>query len=998
MLRNPDAMHAFTAEETSMLEPAGPEPSLFPPSLAEQTETQLAMGGAPNRGAGLFIGRVLSGDASGVFGSAYHKLKKLQIDEELNRQQIDAAAARDLANQQAAEPFRPASPVEAAAESLRPSQPVREVPPTPLNIEAVEKGIYGWGDISATGHYAKVADDAEINDDYLRFMTTGHADMDRILAERAANNPNLVDGMIAGVRVVGKGGDDKVPDEGYMYSLIESMGTVVERELHKKNPDEVRTMTLQHLESLADMVGENPDRLKKNFLGGLKIDFSDPYKMAAQMVAAKNLMVSELRVLDKISDEAGTLPDGPLKNHARAMWVRQSELVAQMLAAYKGTATQLSRTMNALRVPNKSDAKLLSRNIDEILEHYGGIENAEAAIGAYRAADEAVDRLELARAFIRKTTWNDAFHEVWINSILSGYFSHTRNVAGAVAVILSDHLETATAAGIQTVSKGAFGKHRDITFGDVQAKMFGQIMSMREALIAAGKAAWYRETPAFLGGGNRFDSPVTQNKHNAFSAEALELSGMWGHFISGVGSILTAGRVPLRALQAEDSFFKVAAYRGSLYESAYRSGRELELKGDALSAHIAQHVFEPPKDSMKVAQDFAEYVTLQTPMAGSAKKWQNAFRGRYARWIVPFFKTPTNGIMYVGERSPFAPAMARYQDAVAQGGAPAIKAKTRMALGYATFIALAIDYEQENITGGLSSSPRVKKAYLRQGIKPYHRRIGDTWYNYNLAEPVSTMVGLVADTMEIIQHPSTDERTAYELVIAVAGAIGYNMSNKTYLASASRFMDAIRNPHQKGGKFFTSYLTSLPVPVSAAVNDIRRLNDDLVRFRLNFLDPIRDRIPGLSDNLKLDRDIWGRETVHHRLYSPYKPNKIDAELNRLGTGLTDAPDHYSAEVEYSPDERDWFHKRAGELALKYITAYMETPGSGFKELQAMSKAGDTLAGVEIKQAFNRELLTARQDAQGELLQLPLAEGLRQEIMRVEMEKMKKYQQLNEGMR
>jgi len=993
MLKEPNSIHATTAAELALLNEPIESENLFPPSQETQDEQQIAVNGKLSSEFGPLIGRIFSVDVSNTFGSAYHKLKKLQWEAE--QQKLRDQGIPD--------------PLEAAAESLDPNKPkpaVTDRPPSAEGLKVEDLKIYGSGE--GTLEFgpaiipARISDDSVANDDYIKHLTVGEPDLDRIIAERAAGDPNMVDGMIAGIRAVGKGGDDKIPDEGHVRHLLGSMGNFIERKLAGKTDDELKTISLQQMNDMANLLGENPERLKQNFMGGLHIKRNKagrlvPGHLAAQMIAGKNLLISELKVLDKITDEAVNAPIGPVRDAARLAWRQQAELVAQLQSAFKGTQTEIARALSGFRSQNITDAKLLSRNVESILDEVGGGDGIDKAINAYQSAESVIDRAEIAKAFANKATKWDAAHEVWINSILSGPWTHVKNLTGNAVMILGDNLETLGAAGIQAITKGTRGLQRDVTFGDVQAKMFGQMMSMREALVSGGKAAWYREDPNFLGKGSKFDQPNAIGRADAFSAAGMELSGTWGRAVDAIGSTLTLGRSPMRALQAGDAFYKTVAYRGSLYEQGYRSGRSEGLEGDALSTHIAEFVFSPPEDAIIKAQDHAKYVTLQTEMAGSWKTWQRAFQGRYTRWIVPFYKTPTNAILYVGERSPAALIMKRYRLALKAGGEEAIKANTRMALGSAAMLALGWEYSADNITGGLSSSPRVRAAYLRQGISPYSVRIGGEWVSYAAMEPISTLIGLVADTMEIANHPDTDQKTAWEAVAAISGAIGYNMTNKTFLAGLAKFLDAIRDPQRRMESFFKQYAASF-VPGSSMANEIRKLNDDLLRFKTGYVDVLKSRLPGLSTDLKPRRDLWGREVSSHRLRSPYRPNMVDKEMVRLGIGLGDHPDHYSKEVEFSPGERDWFHQHAGELAFKRIKQFMEDPRSGFKKLQKASIAGDLLAGEEIKHAFQRELVQARKEMRDKLLTLPLAQGLRDELDRVEREKIKKYLEFEEAVK
>jgi hypothetical protein len=853
------------------------------------------------------------------------------------------------------------------------------------------------GDTLLGGAPRRIVDDAERHDDYLKSLTVGDEEMDKILADRLANNPNIKDGMIAGIRAVGAKGDDKIPDEFHVRALLDSIGGHVEKELAKKNPEQLATMKLQAMSELADLLGDDPDKLALNFMGGLQIDPHKPGHLAAQMIAGKNLLISELKVLDSISDEVANAPMGVARDAARIAWRRQAEMVSQLQMAFKGTQTDIARALGALRQPNTTDAQLLSRDLTTIIDDLdGGAEKLDEAIMAYRAAESPADRLELAKALTRKGTWFDAIYEVWLNSILSGYFSHVKNIVGGFATLMSDDLEIIGIATGQLVTRSMRGMERDATFGDVSAKMFGQFMSLREALIAGGRAGWYREEPAMLGFGSKLDPRYTGQRPDAFSAAGLgaepgTFAGNWPRSINFIGSVLTMGRAPMRALAAEDAFLKVVAYRGSLWEQAWRSGRQLGLKGDEFSTHVSKFMFAPSAEATIKARELAKYITLQTDPEQNFKNLQKFFRGR-ARWIVPFFKTPLNAILWVGERSPFARGMNRYKTAIQAGGIQAAQAKTRFAMGMATFTALALEYDQDNITGGISSDTRVRAAYARMGITPYSVRFGDNWYNYNVIEPISTILGVVTDAMEIINHPDTDERTAQEVAIGVAGAIGYNMTNKTYMAGIAKFMDAIRDPKRRLDGFAKQYAGSILLPGSAALNDIRKLNDDLKRWKIDTLDVIQAKLPGFSEYLGIKRDLWGRPIAEHRFQSPYKPNDRDLEIMRLHLPIADHPKNYDEGpdgIEYTVEERDFFHEKAGELSAEYIDLYMKS--KGFKHYQKISKAtGDSTAREEIKAGFNAEIKQARKEAKRALLAHPkLGPGLKERVIEQYNEKRNK---------
>ena len=286
-------------------------------------------------------------------------------------------------------------------------------------------------------------------------------------------------------------------------------------------------------------------------------------------------------------------------------------------------------------------------------------------------------------------------------------------------------------------------------------------MAVEEALVAAGRGFKTREELfgssklEARGGGAQGKLGTLPNQFDSFSAGALGVRNRFlGHGIDALGSLLTLGRIPTRALVAGDSFVKVVAYRGALYELAYRDARLADLKGDAFSDHVADFVTSPPGKAVEEAQQLARISTLQSELDESTKELQKAMRGPVMSWIVPFFKTPMNAIFYARDNSPLAFAFTPYKEAMAQGGAAAAKAQAKMALGTMVMGMAAFYASTGNITGSISSDPKVRAAYLRRGITPYSFRLPGTnkWVPYNPIEPVSTSIGLAVDAYEAIQN------------------------------------------------------------------------------------------------------------------------------------------------------------------------------------------------------------------------------------------------------
>ena len=307
---------------------------------------------------------------------------------------------------------------------------------------------------------------------------------------------------------------------------------------------------------------------------------------------------------------------------------------------------------------------------------------------------------------------------------------------------------------------------------------------------------------------------------------------------------------------------------------------------------------------------------------------------------------------------------------------------------------LAALYDQGHYTGGISSDPRIRAAYARQGIKPYHMKIGDEWFNYNLIEPLSTIIGLVGDAMEVIGHADTDERTAAEVWIGTAGVIGYNLQNKTFMQGLSAALEAMGNPSRYGDKVFESYVRSF-YPGSAALKDFRSMSDELKRMRADLGDIYRAQLPGLSEGLEAKLDLWGRPIENSYFRSPYKPNKVDKELIRLRLGLSKHPMQLFGEIGLMPEEVSWLHERAGKLAFSTLSDLLNPKsefGKVYRKFQRASEQGDRLATDKCKNMLRRALLDTRKLATMELLTTsPYAKELQNIMNEINADKIQKGQ-------
>jgi hypothetical protein len=133
---------------------------------------------------------------------------------------------------------------------------------------------------------------------------------------------------------------------------------------------------------------------------------------------------------------------------------------------------------------------------------------------------------------------------------------------------------------------------------------------------------------------------------------------------------------------------------------------------------------------------------------------------------------------------------------------------------------------------------------LAQGWQPYSINVGGKWYSYRRLDPFASLLGPVADFVELSkQIPSTDRD---KLCAAVVTALASNLIYKTYLSGLSDLAVALHDPQQDGQRLIDS-LSGGVIP--AGVAQYTRTEDPILRDAKSTLDSIRARIPGQSEML-----------------------------------------------------------------------------------------------------------------------------------------------------
>ena len=832
---------------------------------------------------------------------------------------------------------------------------------------------------------------------------------------------------------VGARGDAKIPDEGSVLAIIEKTSQTYRMEV-----DEATRGVVTHevSQELADYIGMDPQKVLRAVMnmrdtGGVPI--IEGAGLSETLLAVRNLLYTEVSKLDamvdSVIDEAGNVKGGA---EELLNFRQQFEVVSNLQSQFKGAQTEVARSLGIFRVPMDQGAGAMRDiNLANLMHEFGGQDNLSDLAKAYKALPTGKQRAQAAQKLSKFKKFTNAAFEVWMNLLLSGPITHTKNFVSAGMATFGEIPVNLVAATMGSVRRAAGGEG-GVTFGEVRAQAFGQLMAIREAFMAAGKS--YRTGQVPIAGTKLMDTAgPRQGRAPAFSSEAFEYGGIFAPAVDAIGSFLTLGRIPTKALQFEDTFWKVVAQRGSLYQQAYRAAREQNLSNDDAAGFIAEFVSNPPATAVKEADDLARLVTLQQPLESKlGKSVQGMARVGFMRWFVPFVTTPYNAFSFAFEHSPLASFTKNFQDAMTSGDPARIdRARARRALGSTAAATVGFMAANGLVTGGGPKDPGLRAGYMDQGWRPYSIKVGNEYYSYAGGEPYSTIIGITADMVEVAQLGLADQDEIDQIASAVVFAFSKNMTNKTFMEGFSRVVDAMSDPgrysenvisgftrsavpavvRQGGQLFMDERVRSLEnVPLPQELSDLnieqqQRFNSVLERYEewawiKDRLDQIKDQIPGWG-NAPAMRDFWGRKVANQGALGPdiispiyrstHEPNVLDEEMLRLKIRETHHPREYLG-FPFSAEEYEFFQERAGMYAAEFMTRLFNSAGYQRLRETGLPQRFDAEVNQRAKAEMQKQIRNARQRALRDLLYdedlgQNLRESMRQhERMRGELER------------
>lgn len=621
---------------------------------------------------------------------------------------------------------------------------------------------------------------------------------------------------------------------------------------------------------------------------------------AEQALAARAILAKSGDELVKLARKAQGGADEDLAAF-RAGLLRHAAIQEQV----SGATAEAGRALAQFRM-DAPNSLARGRMLKAVIDSAGGrdrIEDvAEKILELEKMASDPADVNEFARKVLKPGFW-DMAKEYWINALLSGPRTHATNIGSNLLTSVWSLPEHAATAAIGKLTRS----DDRMLFRDVGARAVGMMEGARDGLRLARKA--------FMTG---------EPTDGVSQVEAQQYRAIPGK----VGSII---RTPTRALMAEDEFFKSVAYRGELNALAARAAYRKEGLSPAERTKLYEQLRGNPTDSMiDQAVKASQYQTFQAPLKGPGVQIQMLANKGPMKLFLPFVRTPLNLLKYATERSPLAPVLSEFRDAVRKGGVARDQAMARVAMG-SGLAALATSWALDGkLSGSGPTDPRQREALMNTGWKPFSVKVGDKWYSYQRIDPFARVLSTAADFATFGDYMTDEERQ--NTASAMAFAVARNISTMPTLDPAASAFEALSDPDRYLARYAKNLAASAAVP--NIVTQINSTIDPYMRETDTLMDTIKSRVPGMSEKLPARMNLWGQpiargDALGPDIVSPIwesvdNKDKALAEVNRLGVKLS-KPDRTIGKQRLTADQYARLVYTAGQPAKAMLDRITASP-------------------------------------------------------------------------
>ena len=285
-------------------------------------------------------------------------------------------------------------------------------------------------------------------------------------------------------------------------------------------------------------------------------------------------------------------------------------------------------------------------------------------------------------------------------------------------------------------------------------------------------------------------------------------------------------------------------------------------------------------------------------------------------FIVPFVRTPTNILAFAVDRTPLGRQhLAFYADGVKgisnliaktqfqyksalNSADPVVKAQAYGKLATTTAaVGVGLHYAYSNseyLTGGGPTDTDRRRALQMKGWQPYSIKVGDKYYSYQKADPMSTVLGMYVDMAEAIRYHDMDQEQAEWIMGVIGLSFINNIGNKSFLQGLDNIMGVMQDPVGSssrlvgdiGAGFMPGYIQQVGnVQKFREIKEARTMLDAFLK-RSPFRDSLMPKRNVLGEKIMIENPDFGLGVVTPVYMSSVNTDPVNQEIGRLNKGFS----------------------------------------------------------------------------------------------------------------
>ncbi len=571
----------------------------------------------------------------------------------------------------------------------------------------------------------------------------------------------------------------------------------------------------------------------------------------------------------------------------------------------------------------------------------------------------------------------DVFNSLYINSLLSGIYTHALNMKSGIYEGFIKPLEL-VGGGL------ARADLRSARLGYAQYK--GMMLTMGDTIRAVGLA---------LKQGDAILDPLARTQDNLrivngkairpISGDNLGFDGAAGTAIDWIGRLV---EIPTKLLMTGDELLKQMNYRGRLYANALDNTLERGLnpsskEGIENTNKIMSQGFDKfgranVKDN-NLAEDALQYARIASytndlkggatyDIGGRIQSFLNIHPE--FRFLAPFIRTPTNLWRHALTRIPGLGLFHKQMQDLWRSGDRRARAEVigRQMFGFSVVMYsfhLATEQVEDRlgnkyakITGGGPIDFRIKRQWIANGWQEYSIAVknkdGSIEYrSYNRMDPRFQILGMMADIFENMANINNDEKENGTMM--AFSAVARQINNKLYLRGITEAADALTDSDPEKLNRYLGRVVGNYIPFSSFRNQgiPGLLEPDRINYEeRGFLDSILERAGKGKEYLEPKRDVITGEPIEKTKTSLYlnpdgiasygfwflgpslvgrksdiKEDPVRYELARLRVPISGSRKVYErVELKNFKNEKgqtaaDWLSENTGKIKIKGKNLY-----------------------------------------------------------------------------